>query len=537
MRTYLIIFSFLSVGFCSAQTTSGKNLIRIETPKFLLEEEDTNTFYLPMGFNSADAKRTLSQIDASKIDHIMLVYTRYRLNDRFDQLALNNERTHALLDALPGIRSNSAIQWYWVAQTGCSSPSACSDYFHGFEIHLKPKAEEHRAIFETTLTSFYATGSSTDQVKLDSLIATETTPYKKICDTSFRKQELGNSILGSVVMKPKAKERRFYRKLSRLEPSPNIKFTITDRRKIINIEGIPEENHTEFETLMRNYHRFKNTRYGGKRRYTHIDMDLSEKKGKLSSVDYYATPLFKDGSRIDSFNLHYEYVRVIDCKYIDTNTYYSTPSFSTNEDVVTQVFDRNRDWKNCVVVTDVTGSMSPYMGQFLAWHKLNMAHTNNHEFIFFNDGDHLPDKLKRTGKVGGIYHIKTRDYTQLSNTLTKAQSKGGGGDAPENNIEAAIHALEKNPSASGIIMIADNRATPRDLSLLKQVNKPIHVILCGATGGVNIKYLNMAHANGGTVHTIEEDIENLMSLNVGDQVTISGKTYELYSDGFHKVSD
>lgn len=106
-------------------------------------------------------------------------------------------------------------------------------------------------------------------------------------------------------------------------------------------------------------------------------------------------------------------------------------------------------------------------------------------------------------------------------------SSSNGGDTPENNIEAVLKGIENCPDCEEIIMIGDNFATPRDLSLLSDVGKPIRLILCGTSVGINTVYLDMVRKNKGSLHTIEEDIVNLMDLNEGSEITIGGKLYKI----------
>lgn len=203
---------------------------------------------------------------------------------------------------------------------------------------------------------------------------------------------------------------------------------------------------------------------------------------------------------------------------------------------VLEVFDRNKHWKNCLIATDVTGSMSPYMAQFLVWHTLNAKVSPSHkDFVFFNDGDNANDLTKKMGKVGGVYYMNKSSHKKVEKVLKEAKRKGGG-DAPGNNVEATIKELKRNPSVQGVIMIADNQATPRDLELLRKVKKPIHVILCGASTKINIDYLNMAYATGGNLHTIEEDIKNLGSMANGKIIEVMGQKYKLTNGEFLYIS-
>lgn len=85
-------------------------------------------------------------------------------------------------------------------------------------------------------------------------------------------------------------------------------------------------------------------------------------------------------------------------------------------------------------------------------------------------------------------------------------------------------------------MIADNWATPRDLSLLSKVKVPIRVILCGAHYGVNAKYLELAKKTGGSVHTMEDDLTNLISKKDGEEIEISGQKFIIKSGKFVRLT-
>jgi hypothetical protein len=55
-------------------------------------------------------------------------------------------------------------------------------------------------------------------------------------------------------------------------------------------------------------------------------------------------------------------------------------------------------------------------------------------------------------------------------------------------------------------LIADGRSAVRDMALLKEIKKPVHVILCGISRQILLDYVKIAYETNGTVHTIEEDI-------------------------------
>lgn len=208
-----------------------------------------------------------------------------------------------------------------------------------------------------------------------------------------------------------------------------------------------------------------------------------------------------------------------------------TSMYGLSDTVVTSVLNRNTKWKDILIVEDVTGSMMPYTIQTLAWRKLNNNATRAQQFLFFNDGDNHPDGP--IGRSGGTYFIDSRSDKEIEEKCYYAMNKGGGGGAPENNIEALIEAQKQNTSAKEIVMIADNWANVRDLSLLDEVSVPVHVILCGASdGNVNADYLAIAYATGGSIHTIEQDLEFLARLKEGEKIVVEKKQYRLRNGRF-----
>jgi hypothetical protein len=212
--------------------------------------------------------------------------------------------------------------------------------------------------------------------------------------------------------------------------------------------------------------------------------------------------------------------------------------FERENNEVCAVLNRNKHtWKTRVIVTDVTGSMFPYMKQVALWHLLELMSNDNSDYVFFNDGDNIPDNLKEIGKTGGIYFNSNDIPDSVIKTMDKAMSNGGGGDAPENNIEALLKAVDRKKSNSEIVLIADNLSPVKDMILLGKLNTPVRVIVCGSKNGyIHPDYLEITYRSGGSIHTIEEDINNLSNLRNEDTITISGKTYKFIQGHFFPIS-
>ena len=204
------------------------------------------------------------------------------------------------------------------------------------------------------------------------------------------------------------------------------------------------------------------------------------------------------------------------------------------DSTVLNVFERNKEWKDMLIVSDLTGSMTPYVAQVLVWLRLNLKTDRVKHFTFFNDGDLAIDSTKEIGNTGGIYHSNEMKFNTILNLAQQTMINGFGGDTPENDIEAILEGLNTCSNCGDIVLIADNISKMRDYELIEKIGKPVKVIICGYTGIVNPEYLNLALKTKGSIHTIEKDITSLMKINEGQIIKIDKYQY-IIKDGKFKI--
>ncbi len=202
------------------------------------------------------------------------------------------------------------------------------------------------------------------------------------------------------------------------------------------------------------------------------------------------------------------------------------------DSTIIKVLERHSEWDNMLIVCDITQSMSPFIAEILLWYNLNFEQKKNQTFVFFNDGDKQADSKKRIGQTGGIYYCNKQNIDSILNTAVQTMEKGTGGDGPENDVEALLFAMNKFPEKQNVVLIADNLSTMRDYSLIKQINKPVKIILCGLTDRINAEYLDMAYQTGGEVYTIESDIVGLIKYKEGEIVKIGQQNYKIINGRF-----
>jgi len=185
--------------------------------------------------------------------------------------------------------------------------------------------------------------------------------------------------------------------------------------------------------------------------------------------------------------------------------------------------------KNTAVVMDVTGSMTSHIAALLNWVRTNKLNANFTSYTFFNDGDAKTTKQKKIGETGGIYLVK--NIAEIDKTIKDAMVKGNGGEAPENDLEAVIYAFQNDPLANEVILIGDNFSEVRDIELLKNINRPVHVLLCAAPKFVRCEYLKIAKDTGGFVLLNGEKLD-LSAVQKGDIIQIQKVDYKYNGSEF-----
>ena len=91
-----ILFLICFIGIQTI-TYAQLNTKRIETKQFHKKTDPVHYKYVDMDFNSSAIQNKLSRINAEEVQSITLVYTQFKLVERFDQLALNTKRIDLLL--------------------------------------------------------------------------------------------------------------------------------------------------------------------------------------------------------------------------------------------------------------------------------------------------------------------------------------------------------------------------------------------------------------------------------------------------------
>ncbi|GAB3943240.1 hypothetical protein GCM10028805_09160 [Spirosoma harenae] len=197
---------------------------------------------------------------------------------------------------------------------------------------------------------------------------------------------------------------------------------------------------------------------------------------------------------------------------IDITNQIQTDNFGTDSTSY-RILDRNlRKWPDAVIVCDLTSSMYPYTTQIFAWLKKQTRNPAIKGIVFFTDCDSLGHQTRPNGPAGQMFITRERKGIDvLPVLLAAARNTVQNKDDAENDIEALLAAQNSFPEARHLILVADNISTVKDMPLLNQVRKPVHVVLCGTTGSDTIRafqtdYYTIASQTNGSLHTLEDDL-------------------------------
>ena len=175
--------------------------------------------------------------------------------------------------------------------------------------------------------------------------------------------------------------------------------------------------------------------------------------------------------------------------------------------------------------------MEPYGSEVLLWHLLRTDKDDISKFAFFNDGE---KESLEIGNAGGVYFTSIKDYKKIGRAITYFTELGydKNTDHAENDLEAIIKSVNNSYDHDDVVVIVDNNSPVRDMELLKQINYPVRIVLCGVDKkeDINPDYIKLAYHSKGSLHTVEDDIDQFKKNKNGEIVMINKVKYKVEED-------
>lgn len=479
--------------------------------------ENTGRLFIPVPFGKSELNtRQIHLPKNAQVISVQLMFTRFRRSDRFKQQELNRRRLENLYKLMPEVFQDPAVDWNLMEQTGADDYGEAKSYFHGFRIDYrtlisteKERKDEVDSLFSALREDAGSLDSETDFLPRIKNKKTDSEPVKFYeTGPSFGTDpcDLAADAAKHLIYPKEALEKKISGRVE-VEITVNKNGGVQDIRFMQRIGGGCEDAIKKYLEEMPLWNPAKN---------------------KTEKVNAYLTLIFL-------FGMESRYEETENCLFIPIYPPGKTPTESQTkkETAISTVLNRHTDWRNLAVVCDVTASMSPYIRDLMGWFRTNQNRIIH--FSFFNDGDMTPDVRKQIGATGGIYPIGAISAEAVEKELERAMRAGFGGDIPENDGEALLDAERRSPPAERLVWIADNYALPRDKILLKQIKKPISLILCTGSGSLNPEYLTLAREAGASVHTLDGDLPDVSKMKEGESLIWKEREYKISKGKFTRV--
>lgn len=524
----LLFLCICSFGFAQTADEEIEAILKlkpIEVPKYNFKEKEDIVAYATI-FNSANFEdpAKIKELTNKVIIRIELIYTTYSERADFDQHGLNKKRLKTLFTLAPNTFKQPGIDWKLMAQTGCKSPAEGKDYFHGVLITFRDDVSAVKAameqafmkeVFEGKVPSHAYKEYMTHEAKYYSTDSTGKVVVSKEPKTILPQFPGGERV------------RIDYFTKNLKQPSGGtspeivrVNFIVDKNGKVGKI-GFPKGQDSpyaqEVKRFIQSMPNWKPGKLDGKETDCMVSMSIDfNGRGSIipSPLEIYAANTAEYAEKEKEF----------DYMAVAAKSASKTVSYALGK----------VEYPSAVIVCDVTGSMAPFTAQMLEFISKAILDkdTSFLGVVVFNDGDNRPDKSKNIGKTGGVYEAPTANSEEVFETIMKGMTKGCGGDLPENNLEAVLQAEKSFPNCKSIVMIADNIATPRDMSLLSKVKTPIHVIVCGNTPELNEVYLDIAYQTKGSVFFNNQTIKDIHLFEEGGTVSVGKYIYVLVKGKF-----
>ncbi len=538
IRTVTILSSFL---LCASSVFSQSNaldrILNLEPRKIaqLQPQQEANTVIIPSSFSEESLKNVTAQSKGA-LQTVYYIYTGYRQSSSFDQKALNRQRIGRLSKQIPEVLENRYVEWKIIEQTACSSPKMGRTFFHGFVLEYRPAVsakdrEKEIANLEAFLKNPSAgfvmqndpgTSAIFEQVSQAESSKTESTLEVTTGEDSEANFADGNLALFQYFHKNLPAGGKV--SLNREDIWVKFTFDVDESGEISNIQfrENPKDYHQEpILKILSEMPKWKPALKDGKPTTSKVNLDV-----RLSYSPIVRGMYYRDGKK-PSFSQD-EAARAAAINEVQDEqaekrieTAENSSVFKSMEKVITR--------EKVAMVMDVTSSMTLHLAAMNWWVANSADSLNVVHYTFFNDGDNIDDKKKKSGKTGGIYHgTELRD---LPATLMEAMRNGNGGDIVENDFEAVLAAQNHQSNADALLLIVDNFSDVRDENLLSQIRMKTHVLVAGDVTTVRECYLNLAKATGGNVFVNGRRI-NLENVRKGGRITIAESTYTFNGASF-----
>ncbi|PHR22293.1 MAG: hypothetical protein COA38_18130 [Fluviicola sp.] len=196
-----------------------------------------------------------------------------------------------------------------------------------------------------------------------------------------------------------------------------------------------------------------------------------------------------------------------------------------DDKVLETVMSRN-NWKNKLLISDVSSEMLEYAHKLANWYHTNRKADETTQFVLYNNWT-----KRANSKSGSAFHMSSPNYDSLVKLIDYVYANVGLENA-KYDIEGLIVGNGIEKPYDDVILFVDKDAGLMDYAYFKKLKAPVHVVLCVDARKPNAQHLTIAWKTKGSVHTFSGDFTEIGELVEGDTFLIEGYEYMIMGGEF-----
>lgn len=200
----------------------------------------------------------------------------------------------------------------------------------------------------------------------------------------------------------------------------------------------------------------------------------------------------------------------------------------TEDKVLEIVMDRN-NWKNKLLISDVSSEMLPYALKLAKWYNEHRSGDTKTQFVLYNNYI-----LKEGSDAGSALYMVSPNYDSLVEKIRFVHD-GIGFEKAEHDLKELITNKGLTDGYEDVILFVDKDAGLRDYEHFKNLTAPVHIVLCVDDRRPNAQHLTVAWKTKGSVHSISGDYTDIGNLQEGDTFKMEGFEYKLMGGEFVSI--
>ena len=379
-KLFFTIFTLIFITYASSQVVTIDYILKTKIntlKKVNLPTENVLILKTEYGKSNFEDIDIVKELNHKIIEKIELIYTQNIDSKDFAQKDLNLTRLKYLYHKIPNIFNNNLIKWQITCQNGAPTIEDAKNYFHGFIIHFKPidlsekllSTDEEIEFIEKALSECEVKVGDTVETLID-IVSKCDYKYKIVIksDTFYKILEGNNKNLFTQIFPSKIKTIKYFDDLKRNQlieyysNKPEIKDFYTIRGAVDTV--LLETSFSKIKKIKIPNTYIPKLKFKAQKGITYTKKSIWNRKQKREKITIKDTLYIKQDTNY--------IITETGCHLISKKRYIKITNTFFKDTIVLKTLSKNYDWKNTIIIEDLTGSMYPYLTQTFLWRRKMM---------------------------------------------------------------------------------------------------------------------------------------------------------------------